>query len=91
MPERVALTLAGHTHGGQVNLPFLGRLIVPSRYGQRYAYGHIVEGDRQMFVSSGIGNAILPIRYGVPPEIVLLRIAAPGAHGDDGSEGAERA
>jgi uncharacterized protein len=90
VPERVALTLAGHTHGGQINLPFLGRLIVPSRYGQRYAYGHIVEGSRQMFVSSGIGNAILPARYGVPPEIALLRIAAPGAHGHDGSQGAAR-
>jgi uncharacterized protein len=87
VPERVALTLAGHTHGGQINLPFLGRLIVPSRYGQRYAYGHIVEGGRQMFVSSGIGNAILPVRYGVPPEIVLLRIAAPGAHGRDQGAG----
>jgi uncharacterized protein len=88
VPERVALTLAGHTHGGQVNLPFVGRLIVPSRYGQRYAYGHIVEGGRQMFVSSGIGNAILPVRYGVPPEIVLLRIAAPEAHGRDQGAGA---
>jgi hypothetical protein len=86
VPARVALTLAGHTHGGQVNLPYLGRMIVPSRFGERYAYGHIIEGDRQMFVSSGIGNAILPIRYGVPPEIVLLRIGAPGAHGGEGSE-----
>jgi uncharacterized protein len=86
VPERVALTLAGHTHGGQFDLPFVGRLIVPSRFGQRYAYGHIVEGGRQMFVSSGIGNAILPARYGVPPEIVLLRIGAPGSHARDGSE-----
>jgi uncharacterized protein len=86
VPERVALTLAGQTHGGQINLPYLGRLIVPSRFGQRYAYGHIVEGGRQMFVSSGIGNAILPARYGVPPEIVLLRVGAPGSHGSDGNE-----
>jgi len=86
VPPRVALTLAGHTHGGQVNLPLVGRLIVPSRFGQRYAYGHIIEGGRQMFVSSGIGNAILPLRYGVPPEIVLLRIGAPGSHGGDDSE-----
>jgi uncharacterized protein len=83
VPERVALTLAGHTHGGQINLPYLGRLIVPSRFGQRYAYGHIVEGGRQMFVSSGIGNSIVPARYGVPPEIVLLRIGVPGSHGRD--------
>jgi predicted MPP superfamily phosphohydrolase len=84
VPERVALTLAGHTHGGQINLPFLGRLFVPSRFGQRYAYGHIIEGGRQMFVSSGIGNAIVPARYGVPPEIVLLRVGAPGPDGGDG-------
>jgi predicted MPP superfamily phosphohydrolase len=86
VPGRVALTLAGHTHGGQINLPYLGRLIVPSRFGQRYAYGHIIEGGRQMFVSSGIGNAILPARYGVPPEIVLLRVGAPGSHARDDGE-----
>src|SRR6058998_1282273 len=43
MPERVSLTLAGHTHGGQVDLPIAGRLIVPSRFGQRYAYGLVEE------------------------------------------------
>ena len=84
VPERVALTLAGHTHGGQINLPWLGRLFVPSRFGQRYAYGHIIEGGRQMFVSSGIGYTALPARYGVPPEIALLRIGAPGSHGQAG-------
>ncbi len=90
VPPRVALTLAGHTHGGQVNLPFLGRPMVPSRFGQRYAYGHIIEDGRHMFVSSGIGNAILPMRYGVPPEIVLLRIGAPGfAAADSVDERAE--
>jgi predicted MPP superfamily phosphohydrolase len=49
--QRVSLTLAGHTHGGQVNLPVLGRLLVPSKFGQRYAQGHIVEGGRHLFVS----------------------------------------
>jgi predicted MPP superfamily phosphohydrolase len=78
VPGRVALTLAGQTHGGQINLPFLGRPFVPSRFGQRYAYGPIIEGGRQMFVSSGIGSAVMPARFGVPPEIVLLRIGAPG-------------
>jgi len=84
VPARVAITLAGHTHGGQINLPYLGRLMVPSRYGQRYAYGHIIEGGRQMLVTSGIGNSILPARFGVPPEIVLLRIGAPGFRRRDG-------
>ncbi|MEM7025366.1 MAG: metallophosphoesterase, partial [Pseudomonadota bacterium] len=67
VPARVGITFAGHTHGGQINVPVVGRLMVPSRYGQRYAYGHIVENGRQMLVSSGIGNTILPMRYGVPP------------------------
>ena len=72
--ESVSLTLAGHTHGGQVALPLLGRRIVPSRFGQRYAAGHIVEGGRHLFVSSGVGTSILPVRFGVPPEIALLTL-----------------
>ena len=46
MPERVALTLSGHTHGGQVAIPLLRRPLMPSYYGERYARGHIVEHDR---------------------------------------------
>ena len=46
VPARVDLMLSGHTHGGQVRLPFLGAPVVPSRYGQRFAYGHITEDDR---------------------------------------------
>jgi predicted MPP superfamily phosphohydrolase len=74
IPRRVCLTLAGHTHGGQVALPIVGRLIVPSKYGQRYAYGHIREGGRDLFVTSGIGTSIIPVRFRVPPEIVFLQI-----------------
>ena len=74
VPARVSLTIAGHTHGGQVNLPLLGPPIIPSRYGQRFAYGHIVEGGRHLFVSSGVGTSIIPVRFRVPPEIVLLTL-----------------
>lgn len=74
MPPRVLLTLAGHTHGGQVNLPVLGRLIVPSHYGERYAIGHVREEDRDLFVSPGIGTSIIPVRFRVPPEISLLTV-----------------
>ena len=77
VPNRVALTIAGHTHGGQVALPLLGRPIVPSAYGERFAYGHIVEGSRELFVTSGLGTSILPVRFRVPPEVVLLTIRAP--------------
>jgi uncharacterized protein len=78
IPARVALTLAGHTHGGQVVLPFLGRRVVPSRYGERYAIGHVVEGGRHLFVTPGIGTSILPVRFGVPPEISVLTLRSGG-------------
>ena len=74
VPQRVDVTLCGHTHGGQVRLPILGSPIVPSRYGQRFAYGHVVEDDRQLIVSSGLGCSILPVRFGVPPEIVVAEL-----------------
>ncbi len=77
VPDRVALTIAGHTHGGQVCLPIVGCPIVPSRYGQRYVAGHIVEDGRHFFVSTGLGTSIIPVRFRVPPEIsiVVLRAA----------------
>lgn len=68
------LMLAGHTHGGQVRLPLVGRPVVSSRYGERYARGHVREGNRDLFVSSGIGTSLLPVRFGVPPEISLLEV-----------------
>jgi predicted MPP superfamily phosphohydrolase len=74
VPERVSLTICGHTHGGQVALPFIGRPIVPSRYGDRYAYGHIVEDGRHLVVSGGLGCSGIPVRFGVPPEIVVIDI-----------------
>jgi predicted MPP superfamily phosphohydrolase len=74
VPQRVSLTLAGHTHGGQVNLPVAGRLVVPSKYGQRYAFGYIVEDGRHLFVGGGVGTSILPVRFRVPPEVVILTL-----------------
>ena len=76
VPARVLLTIAAHTHGGQVALPLIGRPIVPSRYGQRYAIGHIVEDGRHLFVSSGIGTSVIPVRFRVPPEVSLLTLHA---------------
>ena len=74
VPERFSLTLSGHTHGGQVRFPFIGAPVVPSRYGQRYAYGHIVEEKRHLVVSGGLGCTFLPVRFGSPPEIVVLEL-----------------
>ncbi len=74
VPDNVALTLAGHTHGGQIRIPFIWPSFVPSAYGARYAYGHIVEDHRQMIVSGGLGTSIVPLRLGVPPEIVQVEV-----------------
>jgi predicted MPP superfamily phosphohydrolase len=74
IPPEVVFTIAGHTHGGQVRLPGIGRPIVPSRYGQRYAAGFIRESGKHMYVSTGIGTSILPVRFRVPPEITVLQL-----------------
>lgn len=80
-PARIGLLVAGHTHGGQVYLPIVGRPVVPSKYGERFAIGHIVEDGRHLFVTSGLGTSIVPARFRVPPEIsvLTLRSAAPPA------------
>jgi predicted MPP superfamily phosphohydrolase len=70
---RVVLTLAGHTHGGQVRLPW-GRPQVPSKYGEKYAAGHVSENGRHLFVTTGLGTSVFPIRFGVPPEVAVLDI-----------------
>jgi len=73
VPDRVSLTVSGHTHGGQVRL-FGYSPHVPSQYGNRFAYGHIVEDGRNLVVSGGLGMSVLPVRLGVPPEIVLITL-----------------
>jgi predicted MPP superfamily phosphohydrolase len=74
VPARVALCVAGHTHGGQVRLPLVGALYVPSRYGRRYAYGHLVEAGRHLVVTRGVGHSVLPVRFLCPPEIMVITL-----------------
>jgi predicted MPP superfamily phosphohydrolase len=73
VPDRVALTICGHTHGGQVRL-FGFAPYVPSKFGTRYIYGHIVEDGRNLIVSRGLGCSGLPVRFGAPPEIVMIEL-----------------
>ncbi|MCB1358747.1 MAG: metallophosphoesterase [Maritimibacter sp.] len=75
VPGRVALTLSGHTHGGQLRI-FGYSPVVPSRFGNRYAYGAVEEEGRHLVVSGGIGMSILPVRFGVTPEITLVDLSA---------------
>ncbi|MFD2056334.1 metallophosphoesterase [Mesorhizobium calcicola] len=71
VPWRVSLTLSGHTHGGQIRL-FGYSPVVPSRFGNRYAYGHVVENGRNLIVSGGLGSSIVPVRFGMRPEILSI-------------------
>jgi predicted MPP superfamily phosphohydrolase len=72
VPSRVALQLSGHTHGGQVRL-FGWSPVVPSRYGNRLAYGH-TRINCDVIVSGGLGCSFMPFRLGVPPEILLVTL-----------------
>jgi predicted MPP superfamily phosphohydrolase len=75
LPQRVQLLIAGHTHGAQVRVPFIGYVVQPSHnYGERYARGHVFENGHHLFVTTGIGTSIISVRFGVPPEIVLLTV-----------------
>ena len=74
IPNSVSLTLAGHTHGGQIRLPFIGSMYTASIYGDKYAKGYIVEKGKRLFVTTGVGTSILPVRFLCPPEIVILEL-----------------
>jgi predicted MPP superfamily phosphohydrolase len=74
LPDRTPLLLAGHTHGGQVRFPLIGTVVRSSVYGERYERGHVFESNHHLFVTTGIGTSIMPVRFGVTPEIVLLTI-----------------
>jgi len=72
--QNVALILSGHTHGGQVRVPWLG---APARLAMRdlkYDRGLFRKGETQLYVSSGTGEIGLPVRFGVRPEIAVLRL-----------------
>lgn len=83
MPEAVEhgldLYLCGHTHGGQVRLPFIGALITSSQLGRRYVMGHYQEGRTNLYVSRGLGLEGLSaprVRFLAPPEMVLVTLVS---------------
>lgn len=72
--RRIDLMLSGHTHGGQVGLPFIGPLYVPGNHGTKYA-GGVVQGPAfPVVISRGVGMSICPIRFCVPPELVEVTL-----------------
>lgn len=74
--RRVGLVLSGHTHGGQVDLPLVGSLWIPSRFGAKYRQGLVQGPGSLVFVSRGLGLAGLPVRINAPPEINWITLAA---------------
>ena len=71
-----ALALAGHTHGGQVSLPLLGAMIIPGRSPRHWARGWVELASGPLYVSAGVGTSILPVRFGAPPEFLVLGLGA---------------
>jgi len=72
--KRIDLILSGHTHGGQIMFPFIGAPQIPSRHGQKYRAGLIREGERQTYVTRGVGHVLVPIRFNCPPEVTVITL-----------------
>ena len=69
----IPLSFAGHSHGGQVRIPFLGSIWVPDGTG-KYDQGWFEKGSSKMFVSRGIGTSILPVRFNCSPEVAIINV-----------------
>lgn len=74
VPADVALTLAGHTHCGQIRLPLMGALSTMSAYGERYACGRLDEKGRTLITSAGLGTSLIPLRLGAAPDVWLVNL-----------------
>ena len=77
MRSDTALALAGHTHGGQINIPLIGRKITSTSIGPKYAYGEVDYHGIPTFITAGIGTSIMSARFRAPPEIVIITLRAP--------------
>ena len=72
VPAGPHLMLAGHTHGGQIRLPGVGIVRNATKAPLRWSHGLVEEREQYLFVTSGLGTSGVPIRWGVPPEFVVL-------------------
>lgn len=74
LSERIDFIISGHTHGGQVVLPFVGALYIPSPFGQKYLAGLVRDQKRQTYISRGLGLFFVPVRINCPPDVSLLTL-----------------
>lgn len=72
--ENIDLVLTGHTHGCQVNVPFVCDFILPVAYDKQYKQGLFYEKGTYLYVNRGLGETFLPLRFNCPPEITLIEI-----------------
>ncbi len=72
--EDVELILAGHTHGGQIVIPFVQPYWTPTKNHGRYASGLFEIGGTYLYVNRGIGMAVLPVRFNCPPEVTVIEL-----------------
>jgi len=69
------IQLSGHSHGGQIRLPLIGSLYLPS-LAKKYPYGYYRVGELQLYTNRGIGMIVLPYRFNAPPEVTLITLRA---------------
>lgn len=75
--SKIDLILVGHTHGGQIRLPFWGAIIVPGqKLFPQYDYGLYHENETRMIITGGLGESGIPIRFNIRPEIVLVTLTS---------------
>lgn len=73
--EKVDIVLVGHTHGGQIRIPVVGAVVVPGQgLLPKFDYGLYTGGVTRMLITGGLGESVLPIRFNMPPEIVLVTL-----------------
>lgn len=77
LKAQISLVLVGHTHGGQIRLPFLGALVVPGQgFFPKYDYGLYHVENTRMIITGGLGESVIPVRFNIRPEIVLVTLTS---------------
>lgn len=82
LKARIDLIISGHTHGGQIVVPFFGAPYLPSPFGQKYRAGLVKDGERKTYVSRGLGLFFVPVRLNCPPDVSLLILSRPDSFAD---------